>query len=279
MSKYMEIPTTWEELTTDQFCFLLKLVHDARPDDVTIGDLLLKFADHLLGEMQIIAPERRTQYYTLVDDIAKTLDWIFIQDEDGNYVMDFCTTENLLPEISGFLGPQSHGSDLTFGEYRLAVDMMNRYTKEKEVFFLNALCGILYRDPAPGKDESDFGGSLRMKFNKHSVERYSLRFEQVPEHVKWGVYLWFSYFNRYLIDGGEFIIEGNTLSFESLFDEGGGDEIGEGNIGLMSIVFTLADTGTFGNAEQTDETLLFPILMKLWNDKQMVEKLKRNDRD
>lgn len=277
MSKFLEIPTMWEELTADQFAFLLKLVHDARPDDVTIGEILLKFSDYLLGEMQIIVPERRIQYYMLVEDISKTMDWIFTREEDGNYVLDFSTTQNLLPEISGLLGPQSHGSDLTFGEYRSAVDMMNRFTKEKEKFFLDALCGILYRKSSPVSDEDDFHIS-RTRFNKHHVPYYAKNFESTPDHLKWGVYLWFAYLNRYLIEGGQFIIEGNTLSFESLFNQGHSEEIGEVNLGLMSIVFTLADAGTFGNAEQTDDTLLFPILMKLLNDKQMAEKLRRNDR-
>jgi len=278
MSKFLEIPTMWEELSADQFTFLLKLVQDARPDDVTIGEILLKFSDYLLGEMQIISPERRTQYYMLVEDISKTLDWIFTREEDGNYVLNYSTTQNLLPEISGFLGPQSHGSDLTFGEYRTAVDMMNRFMKEKEVFFLDALCGILYRKPSPVSNEDDYNISLRMKFNKNHVQHYAENFELVPDHLKWGVYLWFAYFNRYLIDGGQFIIEGNTLSFESLFNQGNNEESGEVNLGLMSIVFTLADAGTFGNAEQTDDTLLFPVLMKLLNDKQMAEKLRKNDR-
>ncbi len=93
------------------------------------------------------------------------------------------------------------------------------------------------------------------------------------------MYLWFAYFNRYLIEGGEFIIEGNTLVFDSLFDQGANDDSNnQMNIGLMSIVFTLADTGTFGNAEQTDDTLLFQVLMKLLSDKQLADKLKKNDR-
>lgn len=283
MNKYLEIPTMWEELTAGQFLYLLRLVFEARPDEITIGDFLLKFADFLLGEKQYVTPNRRTQYYKLVNDVAATLDWIFTKDDDGNYVLDFCTTQNLLPEINGLTGPQSHGSDLTFGEYRAAVDMMNRYSAEHEAFFLDALCGILYRKrPSVGfkriiSKEDDI--TPRERFSKHKIERYARNFETVPEYLKWGVYLWFANFCRYLIEGGEFIIDGNTLSFESLFERGSSNGDQDQGIGLMSIVFSLADSGTFGNAEETERTLLFPVLMKLLHDKQMFEKLKRNDRN
>lgn len=273
----------WEELTKDQFSYLLRLVFEARPDETTIGDILVKFADFLLGEKQYIAPNKRTQYYKLVNDVAATLDWIFTQNDDSNYILDFCTTQNLLPEINGLTGPQSHGSDLAFGEYRAAVDMMNRYSAQHEPFFLDALCGILYRkEPSEAlkwiiSKEDD--ATPRGRFNKHKIERYARNFETVPEHLKWGVYLWFANFCRYLIEGGEFIIDGNTLSFESLFEREPTDGEQDQSIGLMSIVFTLADSGTFGNAEETEQTLLFPVLMKLLHDKQMFEKLKRNDRN
>ena len=280
MSKYLEIPTMWEELTADQFAYLLKLVHEAKPDEVTIGDILLKYADYLLGERKIVAIDRRAQYYKLVQDVAETLTWIFAEDEDGNYLLNFATTQNLLPEIYGFIGPQSHGRDLVFGEYRTAVDMMNRFTNEKNPFFLDALCGILYRKPLKKSKGLKIEAKMRSKYNKHHVSHYARGFEKVSEHIKWGVYLWFAYFNRYLIEGGEFIIEGNTLAFDSLFDHNTNEDNAEQmNIGLMSIVFTLADTGTFGNAEQTDDTLLFQILMKLLSDKQLADKLKKNDRN
>ncbi len=280
MSKILEIPEMWEELAPDQFAYLLRLVFEAKPDEVTIHDLLLKFADYLLGEKQFIAPDKRTQYYKLVNDVAGTMDWIFARDEDDNFLLNFETTYNLLPELAGYLGPQSHGSDLTFGEYKAAVDMMNRYSQEKDLFFLDALCGILYRKPALKKLNPE-GITMRENFSKHKIDRYARNFEKVPEYLKWGVYLWFAYFNRYLIEGGPFIIDGNTLSFESLFERDDTTDGAEKDqvIGLMSIVFTLADSGTFGNVSQTEEALLFPVLMKLLHDKQMFEKLKRNDRN
>ncbi|MPN65175.1 hypothetical protein SDC9_212954 [bioreactor metagenome] len=76
-------------------------------------------------------------------------------------------------------------------------------------------------------------------------------------------------------------MDGNTVSFESLFERSAIDEDTKPvtNIGLMSIVFTLADTGTFGNADKTDDTMLFPILLKLLHDKNAVDRLKKNDRN
>lgn len=281
MAKFINIPEYWEEIKQNDFEYLLKLVYNSEPDKITINDVLKKFADRLLGEKQFFTLDKRTQYFKLVTEVAEKLEWIFVRDVDGNYQFAFETTENLIPDIDGYKGPQPHGNDLTFGEYRLAVDLMNKYTTERENFYLDALCGVLYRKPTKGWCNPGFDGNYREKFNKHQVQHYAENMKKVPEYLKWGIYVWFANFNRYLIEGGEFIMDGNTVSFESLFERSAIDEDTKPvtNIGLMSIVFTLADTGTFGNADKTDDTMLFPILLKLLHDKNAVDRLKKNDRN
>ena len=99
----------------------------------------------------------------------------------------------------------------------------------------------------------------------------------MSEHLKYGVYLWFGGFCRFVLDGGVFVIEGNELCFSGIFErsEPDPDAMNENSIGMLSVLFTLADSGTFGNESQTDQTELFKILLKLLHDKETTDRLRK----
>lgn len=246
-------------------------------EDITPREVLCDFADFLLGCRKFIMPPQQERYLCLVFTVADKLDWMFEYDEEGKQVVNFCTTENLLPTIDGLVGPQSHGSDLTFGEYRKAVEYYNRYTQTQEVEALNALVGILYREPNRRKKDFAVHGSYRQPYNKHLVGQYLSNISGISEHLKYGVYLWFGHFCRFVLDGGVFVIEGNELCFSGIFERSDPDPdaMTENSIGMLSVLFTLADSGTFGNESETDQTELFKVLLKLLHDKETTDRLRK----
>ena len=63
------------------------------------------------------------------------------------------------------------------------------------------------------------------------------------------------------------MIEGREVCFAPVFGQGGSpDEKQADNLGMLSILFTMADTGTFGNVAETDEAPLLDVMLKLLND-------------
>jgi hypothetical protein len=278
MKRFVNVPECWEEMTPKQFKYLLKLFFRMMINPkIEPEDILNDFADYLMGRKRYIFPLQQERYLVLIHQLAQHLSWLFELDDEGKVSLAFITTQNLIPSIQGLLGPQSHGSDLLFGEYRLAVDLFNRYTQEHDIEDLNALVGVLYRKAVKETDFSEFNGQYREPFNKYLIEKYHDRAVSLPDYLKWGVYLWFGSLCRYIVTGGEFIIEGNTVSFESIFQRGkeDPDERQVNSIGMTSVLFSLADAGTFGNAEQTDETELFKVLLKLLHDKQTIDEMNR----
>jgi len=276
MSKITEIPEYWDEFTPRQFKYFLKAVFRMISNpDISPRETLLDFADYLLGRRKFFMPLQQNRYLLLAASVADSLEWMFEYDESGNVGVNYNSTVNLIPSIWGWLGPQSHGSDICFGEYRMAVECYNRYTTDHQIDDLNALVGILYRHPSRKKMDAEFDGNYREIFNKHLIEKYANRAKGFPEHLKWGVYLWFSYFCKFIVDGGEFVIEGNDVCFSSIFDRSTPDPDGppESSIGMLAVLFTLADSGTFGNAQETDRTDLFKILLKLLHDQQSAKQL------
>lgn len=278
MKRYTDIPECWEEFTPRQFKYLLKSVFKMMANDkISPIDVLRDLADFMLGRKKFILPWQQERYLALVSTIADHLEWIFSIDDGNEVTMNYTSTQNPLPAIDGLIGPQSHGADLRFGEYRAAVDFFNRFTQEHDSESLDCLVGILYRNPQKGKVDATFDGQYREPFNPHLIGTYCEHAKHLDEHLKWGIYLWFSAFCKYLIEGGIFIIEGNEVSFGGIFHRSDPDPDVkvENSIGMMSVLFTLADSHTFGTAMETDDAELFKVLLKLLHDKQAIDNLQK----
>lgn len=279
MKKTVEIPECYTELTTRQFKYLLRkfwrIMYDA---EINTIDICHDFADYLLGRRRFLNPYRKQDYLFLVSEVANTLGWIF--DTSNNQIqLQFDTTYNLLPKLGKFAGPQSHGVDLRFGEFRTASDILMQYRHEDDTDILDALVGVLYRLPNPGIKRQDFNGNFREPFNRYHIEHYAKRVRRLPAVYKYGVYLWFANFCQFLING-EFNIEGRWVCFNPIF---GSSEPGTSDekqpeadkLGMLSILFTLADAGTFGNVEQTDNAPLLDVMCKLLNDHTQAKNMSR----
>lgn len=276
--RFIDIPDSWDELTPKQFEYLLKSIFLMMSNKkISTKDVLNDFADFLLGRSHPAHPLRREDYLSLVDKLAGHLaEWIFT-DEEGAIKVDFCTTTNLLPKLGKLAGPVSHGSDLRFGEYRKAVEVYNLYTTTHNEMYLDMLVGMLYRPQNKMKRTQNFSGDYKIPFNKFCMDIYRKNGKNIASWLKWGVYLWFSYFCYYLMTG-DFIIEGNTVNFSKIFGRSTTDSDSKQSegLGMTSILFSLADSGTFGNVEETDKALLFQVMMKLYHDKQQIDFLNKN---
>lgn len=279
MKKAVEIPECYDELTTKQFKYLLRkfwvIMYDDRIDTV---DIQRDFADYLLGRRKFINQYRRQDYLLLVSEVANTLSWIF--DTANNEVqLRFDTTSNLLPTLGKYTGPQSHGVDLRFGEFRTASDIMMQYKDDDDTDILDALVGVLYRKPNKRINKPDFDGNFREPFNKYHISQYADRVHHLPDVYKYGVYLWFANFCQFLISG-EFNIEGRWVCFAPIFGSSEAAKSDEkqpedDKLGMLSILFTLADAGTFGNVEQTDNAPLLDVMCKLLNDHTQAKNMRK----
>lgn len=269
MKNEIEFPECWEEIRPKEWIYLLELYFKLmkKSDKLKLVDLKNEWCRFVLSTRGI-KRSSKMEYYLLIFQLSSSLDWMF-KIEGNTIALDFNSTENLLPYWKKYRGPLSHGSDLAFGEFRAAVVLYNSYNKDHNEFFLDALCGMLYRKPGKyPEDSSKFNGEYRVPFSPNRIELYASYGKKFPEHIKWGIYAWFSSFCQYLVTG-LFIIEGNELCFSSIFNknqenEDSKDEVG---IGMSSILFSVSESGVFGNINDTDNALLLRVMLKLLNDK------------
>ena len=267
MNKTVIFPEEWDEVTPKQFKWILDKMCQRMP----MKDLKIIFADMVLGERRPFNKDKRIQYFALIEDLANSLEWMF--NVSGNSILlNFDTTVNPIPKIKNNVGPKSHGSDLRFGEFREAIAAYNDYTNTLDITHLDRLTGILYRKKNKNSGGS-FDGNYRIPFNRHNIGKYISWAKSVPFYLKWGVYLWFASFCRYLLSGGIFIIDGKEISFKRVFGKSK-ESVGT-DIGMNSILFTMADAGTFGKAEDIENTELFRILLKLLYDANTYDELEK----
>ena len=275
MKKVRSIPEYWEELMPKQFNYLLrKIFVMMRNDIITKEDVLTDFADYLCGRNYSVSLSKRINHLLLVNTASDLLKWIFVENEE-EVIFDFCTVQNLIPKFKKLIGPQSAGYDLRFGEYRKACWMYNAYTINHDMDSLDGLVGILYRPSTSLRYRNTFNGDFREPFNEHLIGKYASRVKHWPEYIKWGIYLWFGYFCKYLMTG-EFYIDGTEVSFAPLFQSGGDpDGKSDESLGMTSVLFSLAESRTFGNVDETDNASLFKVMLKLLNDDITAKNLKK----
>ena len=268
--KNIDFPECWEEVRPEEWAMLLKLRWKLMTQrGVSLTDVKRAWCDFVLTWRGMRV--RGTEGMLLVDRLADTLDWMWLIDEEEKCIaLRFDTTQNLLPEYKGLIGPKSHGGDLTFGEFRVATAAMNLYTDGHLESDLLALTAVLYR-------MKDVRTGRRRAFVEDELPELMREVQRVmPDWLQWGVYAWFAHFCEYLLTG-EFVIDGQTVTFAPVFGrrEKNGPRPAGQDLGLNSILYTVAESGVFGTADETDRAPLLRVLLKLLDDKQRADELEK----
>ena len=268
MRRWEAFPDGWDELTPREWQHLLYLRHllATRPG-IGLQDVRRDWCRYvLLHRGYPFRHGNHTDDLNLVERLTGTLDWMWsVDDEEGCVSLDYDTTRNLMPRWKHLHGPADHGADLTFGEFRCATAAMNLYTTGHDPRDLLALAATLYRAPHGGR---------RTPFVQDHLPRYMKEAATMPPYLQWGIYAWLSAFCRYLTTG-TFLIDGCEVSFSPLFAQGRDDTSATPaqDLGLNSILYTVAASGVFGTADDIDRTPLLRVLLKLLDDKQQADRL------
>lgn len=205
-------------------------------------------------------------------------------------------------------GPAHLLSDLTYGEFRAALEELNDYfdlvreskaipplkggakgksagrgmSKESQ-HQLARFLATLYRPQrknykAHSRSET-FDGNRREPFNRNLIEknaRYTRHMHPIHQQA---VLLWFTYTIHY-IQTEELTISGRTISLKQIFKKppknppSEEDVKGKSQNAWTSILYTIAKDGVFGSAEATDKVGLFDILLYLYDQHMENQRLK-----
>ncbi|MEO9474139.1 MAG: hypothetical protein ABJG41_01350 [Cyclobacteriaceae bacterium] len=199
-------------------------------------------------------------------------------------------------------GPSHMLTDLSFGEFRSALEELDEYfhlansQQPKAKSQLNRFIATLYRPERAGYQEQlrseTFDGQRREPFNRNRID-INARYAAHIDHVtKTAILLWFTYCINYL-QTEELEISGRTISLRPLFPrsarvghpEGGRPVPVEGQSNSqkpkansqnswLSILYTLAKEGPFGSIDQTEKVGLLDVLVYMYDQYQQTQRLK-----
>jgi len=266
-----DIPSDWDELSVVQIKEILKLSMK-----MMVGQL--DFDQFVVKAFYVISGIKRNWLSVFIEKkLSKRklelknanayqcgelyADFLFKTpelDEEGNqkpWEFYYNTVVNYFPIIhaSGvaFSGPKTYLQDLTFGEFRKAIDAMNVYAKSKDEASLDDFFVVLYRPDRTPLPEAD-------------LQALAKKASKVPMYIKMSVFLWFTTCVHYLTSS-EVEINGRMLDFKMMFPKPEKDKK-ETGLGWTSLLFSMAKEGVFGDTDKTDSKQLYDVLMYMYDN-------------
>lgn len=265
-----------EELSPREFPFMMKLLLMQQAGEISIHDFRVRLVVFLLKirktyKFYLMSDVQREGLYENISRLADSLNSFYDNvEENGSLVkrLNLNFIKQMLPAIKGLHGPDDALTNLTFFEYKEAYRAYTMYVNSKDEEDLNELIAILYQPrPFLYRIRKRFALSnvpSRTPFTPKSSALLETRKRVVkgfPDHIKVAIFLWFGNCVEYVCTGKP-RIDGNEIDFALLFNSK--NQPATPGIGLTGVLFSLAESGVFGNVLETGNTNLYDVLVRLY---------------
>ena len=279
-------PSTIEELSPEQYVDFVGLVCLLQSKMIDVEEFLQQLLVKLLkikltGKFQILKEEEKEEVYANLILMADRLESFFVASpfdsaqgpKLGDRVvksLDLNFIKNPLPKLGRLWGPEDALTDISFGEYMNAHTAYVDFAQTQNVESLRKLVAVLYRKKRLFgwfcKLLPNYDGRSRRKFNANTIDRRAVKLK-LSYVAMYGVFLFFNGCENFL-RSGEPSINGHRIDLKILYSdnktEDASTESASGNIGLVGLLYALAETKVFGNIKETNETNLYDILARLY---------------
>ncbi|MDR1542871.1 MAG: hypothetical protein LBS50_00380 [Prevotellaceae bacterium] len=265
--KQAEIPSNWQELTSEQIIFIYKeyfylLKHGNFP--LFYDRLLCKFMPQCKKKVVFFKDNKHVNASEIANIIFAYL-WTY----DGkNLHFTYNEIQNHLPKFSvnnkNFYGPKDLLFDLTFEEFQAALTAQNEFF-DGDKTAIDKFLYSLYRCSDKGK---------RAEYNPDFPTEKLKIYKKIHEWQAAMIMHWFSNCINY-IQKGDIVVNGKTVNFSCLFPKKVEEEKKKNTLGWQSIIFDFAKDGIFGNVRQTEKQKLFDILILMLDYYNKNEEMKK----
>lgn len=275
-----EFPAEIQEMDRHQFVYFIELVLKYVSGQITIDHLKLLLITKLLNiRMNFRAAwmgiEEREQAHGEIFRLGELCDSFFEEiQQDGKTVKSFklTFTKNFIPVLCNkYHGPKDALQDITFAEYRIAHSYYAAYLNSHSENDLNHLIAVLYR---PLKRYlwlkrilPSFDGQCRVpltaKSNPLFLQARVDDIAKLPLPVRYGIFLFFSGCEEFLAKG-KVHVDGKEIDLSIIYAKSDESSDDSPDIGLVGILYTLAETKVFGSIEETDSQNLYDIMIRLY---------------
>lgn len=292
----INLPSNWYEVTHHQAKVLFKFSFKFMTGQINKNEYITQSLFFLTGikrnwrikAWERLAPEelvleKNAKLYKMGNELCM---WPFDSEIEEPRIK-YETVINNLPSVTvgrkRLLGPATLLADLTFIEFRTAIEQMNLHAKlAKDVdttieaeAALNRFLACLYR-PAKRRAINSNEAAVRQPFNRSQIKTKYV--SKLPIWQKSMILLWFSYCIKY-IQTEDIELEGRVINLSPLFPPPANytatEEQANDSLGWVSLVFVIAEKNIFGDAKATDNQNLFDILAYLYDSHLKQQKINR----
>jgi hypothetical protein len=272
------IPSDLSECDQQQYMDMCELIFYFQNQQITYDE----FRTHAVYKLMNMVPSKKES----VDDeskfaniyrISELIDDFFETDAEGLKTIKQYYIHNPIPSFRPLFktlyGPSDSFMNMTFGEYTDALRLFLDFHATGDMELLKLLAALFYRPKKSfhfiKKRLSSYDGDFREPYNSKLLEINAEQLKHAPIGFVYGFYLLFASFQKYLIDakipwGGKEI--DFAILFESSKDDNNEPESGDiPGIGMDSIAFSIAESGTFGNIEQVRNTNFWDIMVRMYD--------------
>src|SRR5690606_14396303 len=289
----IEVPSHWDEMRPDQVSYCLEQILMAGTGLISVAQAKVRCFYNLADirrDWRTIAWERmmpremveekNANAYLLADELTGFL----FRQEGEQLAINYNTIMNHFPQVRirwrHYYGPDHLLSNLTFGEFRAAIEEMNDYFDSKDEHQLSRMIACLYRPQLKGykqlQKSEGWDGDRRQPFNRALIDRHALSLDKAPAVFRQAVLLWFTFTIDY-IQKEDLILGGRQVNFKRLFPkaESGRKDLKQAGSGWTGVLYQVAKEGVFGNIKDTDQAALFDILLYMHDQDVENEKIRR----
>lgn len=263
--KYLYLPTCLAECRGQQYIEVAGLMYK-----YISGQLYYEeFRVHMVYKLLNMKPKNIGKESPIKTEnvyrLSELIDTFFTDTPDGQKTIQLSIWQNPIPVykpmFKKYYGPADGFANLTWGQYVDALRVYHDYAAEQDPELLYILAAMFY---SPNK-----------VYNPVRVDALAKKFKKYPAGFAYGVYLFFASFNEYLATA-QVPWAGKTIDVSILFDGKQTQELYP-SIGMDSIAFAMAESGTFGNLEELNKTNFWVVLMRLYDlrKKELEEKSKQ----
>lgn len=311
----VSIPSHWDEMSPEQIKYCIGAWQEA----VAKGDLLSAqvrcfyklsgirrswksiFLEKIMPSDWVL--EKNANIAMLSEELTA---FMFRVTENASEI-SYDTVTNHFPVIRtkqgiDLYGPSDLLADLTFGEFRAAIEELDEYyalirqngppvrgasseivTDEQLSRFIACLYRPLRKKYRKVSRSETFDGFKREPFNRMLIEPNMMKVNSMHPVHRTIILLWFTWCVSY-IQTGDLVISGREISLRRLFprplakSEKKGAAGAKDRSGWVSILYAISKEGVFGDAAQTDKVGLFDILLYMYDQHREIQRQKRNMR-
>lgn len=291
----VEIPSHWDEMSADQRKYCLKQALWASLNVITVDEAKLRCLYHLLDierDWKSVMKERISSKEAIMEKNSRIyllaqqlITFLFKSTDKDELEINYDTVYNHFPELTSgktiLYGPAHLMADISFGEFRAAIECMHEYFESREEMALCKLVACLWRPERDGYEAArrsdDFDGYRRQPFNRAKIEENALAVKQVSTVTRTAILLWFTYTLQY-IQSEDLLLGGNQVNFSPLFpksrkvDES--EDRRDRGYGWVSVLNSVSKEGPFGDTSKTEKVGLFDVLLYMLEMHEQNQKLK-----